>query len=900
MAVIYIDNVPHLVRDGQNLLQACLGLGFDIPYFCWHPALGSVGACRLCAVKQYKDENDTRGRIVMSCTTPATEGTRISIDDPDAKAFRRAVIEWLMLNHPHDCPVCDEGGECHLQDMTVLTGHFRREYRFRKRTHKSQDIGPFLNHEMNRCIQCYRCVRFYRDYAGGRDLEVFGAHDHVFFGRGEEGPLESPFSGNLVEVCPTGVFTDRTFSRHSVRKWDLQTAPSVCVHCGLGCNIIAAERGGKLRRILNRYNGEVNGFFLCDRGRFGYVFVNGDRRIREPVFSDTGGAAPDEAVRRMAGLLHFGANVVGIGSPRASLEANFCLRKLVGPERFFSGLSGREMRLVSLIKRVTSEGPGRLASLKDVRESDAVLILGEDVLNTAPVLGLAVRQAAVNEPKKILPGLQIPGWHANAARTATSHMTGPVFVAAPHQTGLDDIAAAIFRAAPDDIARLGFAVAGALSPASPRVESLGGKELELSSRIARCLEKAERPLLVSGTGCGSEAIIKAAANISRALKEKGKEALLSFVVPECNTAGLVLMENKSLDEAFLIAHEQTIDAAVVLENDLFRRSEPGRAGEFLRSVRHVIVLDHVETRTSKHAFAVLPASTFAESDGNIVNSEGRMQRCYKVFTPDNGAREAWKWLRDIMEAAGRINVGEWETFDEITASLAVDIPALRALTDAAPKETFRILDRKIPRQSRRASGRTALFADATVHEPAPPGDPDSPLAFSMEGFEGNPPPSLITRYWAPHWNSVQAAVRFQEWPGGPLKGGDPGIRIFEPSGGDGLQYFPEMPEAFSARKGEVLVVPLYHVFGSEELSGLAPAIAERTPEPYLAVRSDDMEGLGILEGEIAELSVSGSSLSVKVRTGNELPVGVAGLAFGLAGMDWADLPAWGRIRRIQG
>ena len=252
MATIYINDRPHDVADHQSLLTACLSLGFDVPYFCWHPALHSVGSCRLCAVKQFRDERDSRGRIVMSCMTPADHGTRISIDDPEVLEFRRDVIEWLMLNHPHDCPVCDEGGECHLQDMTVMTGHNYRRFPYKKRTFRSQDLGPFLHHEMNRCIQCYRCVRFYRHYAGGRDLNVFGIHDRLFFGRSADGVLENEFSGNLAEVCPTGVFTDKTLRRHFTRKWDLQTAPSICVHCGVGCNTIPGERYGTLRRIQNR------------------------------------------------------------------------------------------------------------------------------------------------------------------------------------------------------------------------------------------------------------------------------------------------------------------------------------------------------------------------------------------------------------------------------------------------------------------------------------------------------------------------------------------------------------------------------------------------------------------------------------------------------------------------
>src|SRR5271157_3489445 len=269
--------------EGKNLLAVSLSLGLNLPYFCWHPVLHSVGACRQCAVKLFKDAADTRGRIVMSCMTPVQDGMRLSVEDPEARAFRGEITEWLMVNHPHDCPICDEGGECHLQDMTVMTGHVYRRYRFTKRTYNNQYLGPFVNHEMNRCIQCYRCVRFYRDYAGGRDFDVFAAHNHVYFGRHEDGVLENEFSGNLVEICPTGVFTDKTFKRHYSRKWDLQTAPSVCVHCGVGCNTIAGERYGSLRRMQNRYNGAVNGYFLCDRGRYGYEFVNAERRIRRPL-----------------------------------------------------------------------------------------------------------------------------------------------------------------------------------------------------------------------------------------------------------------------------------------------------------------------------------------------------------------------------------------------------------------------------------------------------------------------------------------------------------------------------------------------------------------------------------------------------------------------------------------
>src|SRR4051812_36660122 len=394
MPTIYIDNKPYEVKAGKNLLEACLAQGVDIPYFCWHPSLGSVGACRQCAVKLFKDENDTQGRLVMSCLEGVRDGLRLSVDDKMAKAFREQIIEWLMTNHPHDCPVCDEGGSCHLQDMTVMTGHDYRHYDFKKRTYRNQYLGPLIHHEMNRCIQCYRCVRYYKDYAGGEDLNVFAASNHVYFGREKDGVLESPFSGNLAEVCPTGVFTDKTLKEHYTRKWDLTMAPSICQHCSVGCNTIAGERYGDLRVILNRYNGEVNGYFLCDRGRFGYEFVNHENRVKQPIIRNrTSEAVTEPELTSYLQTAMYNSKLIGIGSPRAAVETNFALQQLVGPGNFYKGISEDEAYLTNKVVRILETGTVHSASLKDIEQSDAVLILGEDVWNTAPMMALAVRQS---------------------------------------------------------------------------------------------------------------------------------------------------------------------------------------------------------------------------------------------------------------------------------------------------------------------------------------------------------------------------------------------------------------------------------------------------------------------------------------------------------------------------
>ncbi len=900
MAKIWVDDKWYDVNPDQSLLQACLELGFDLPYFCWHPALGSVGACRQCAVKQFRDENDTQGRIVMSCMTPAAEGTRISVKDPDALAFRAGVIEGLMLNHPHDCPVCDEGGECHLQDMTVMTGHNYRRTPYPKRTFRNQYLGPLVNHEMNRCIQCYRCVRYYREYAGGTDLQVFSSRNIAFFGRHEDGILESEFAGNLVEICPTGVFTDKTLKQHYTRKWDLQMAPSVCVHCGLGCSTSTGERYGTLRRIVNRYNGEVNGYFLCDRGRFGYEFVNSEQRVRQTLSRQDGKLKPvpkAKAIEQVSDILKGNDKVIGIGSPRASLESNFALRSLVGPDRFFNGMSEESSHLVSLMVEIMRQGPARSPSLREIEHSDAVLVLGEDVSNVAPRMALALRQSARQQPMEMTDKMKIPRWLDHAVREAIQHDTGPLFIATPNATRLDDVATETYRAAPDDIARLGFAVANALDSQAPTVPELSDKVHKLAERIAQALKTAKRPLVVAGSSLNSDAVIHAAANVARALSKDGKVAGLSFTMPEANSLGLGLMGGGHLSEALKTVEEGKADTVIILENDLYRRASAASVDGMAQAVRHMIVLDHLVTPTTSKAEFVLPAGAFAESDGTLVSNEGRAQRFFQAYPPKDDIQESWRWLIEIMRTAGHPEAGSWNILDDLVSATANAVPTLAKITEAAPSSKFREIGEKIPRSPHRYSGRTAMLANLNVSEPKPPQDADSALAFSMEGYPGQPPSSLTPFFWSPGWNSIQSVNKFQSEINGPLRGGDPGVRLIEPpQGGSGL-YFSAPQKAFQARPDEWLLVPLYHVFGSEELSCQAPAIAQLAPKPYIALSPADAERLQVQDGVQIEIKLAGSPQRLPVLVQAELPNGIAGIPAGLLPVEGAGLPAWTGLSR---
>lgn len=889
MATIHVDGKAYEVEGSDNLLQACLSLGLDIPYFCWHPALGSVGACRQCAVKQYQDENDTRGRLVMSCMTPASDNSWIAIEDEEAKRFRESVVEWLMTNHPHDCPVCEEGGHCHLQDMTVMTGHSARRYRFTKRTHQNQELGPFIAHEMNRCIACYRCVRYYKDYAGGTDLGVYGAHDNVYFGRVEDGVLESEFSGNLTEVCPTGVFTDKTHSERYNRKWDMQFAPSICPGCSSGCNISPGERYGELRRIENRFNGEVNQYFLCDRGRFGYGYVNLEERPRQPVLNNSKGRETlgiDAALDKAAGLL-VGKRVLGIGSPRASLESNFALQELVGKANFYSGMAQHELDNLRLIRDLLQQGPLPTPSIREIEEHDAVFILGEDLTQTAARLALAVRQAAKGKATEIAAGARIAQWQQAAVQTIAQHALNPVFIASLDDTRLDDIAEQRWHGAPVDLARLGFAVAHAIDPEAPAVADLPSAAQALAERIAEALLAAKKPLLIAGASLGSRALLEAAGNLAQALKNRQKNGSLSLVVPEANSLGLTLFGGESLEAALDKAASGEVDALVVLENDLYRRVPAQRVDAALEQARTLIVLDHQQTATTEQAHVVLPVASFAEGDGTLVSQEGRAQRFFQVFEPTyydaaNLVRESWRWLHALHSTIQGKAV-DWTLLDQVTQACAAAVPQLTGILEAAPYASFRIKGLKLAREPHRYSGRTAMRANISVHEPRQPQDPDTAFAFSMEGYAGSQEPrQQIPFAWSPGWNSPQAWNKFQDEVGGHLRSGDPGVRLLEP----GSKQLPwsSAPPAFVAEPQSWQPVPYHHLFGSEENSAKAPALQERIGPTYAVLAKEDAEHLGIPEGRPVSFAVNGQRLRLPVRISTRLAKGLLGLPVGFSGI----------------
>ena len=879
MATIHIDDIAYEAKAGENLLQAILSQHLDLPYFCWHPSMGSIGACRQCAIITYANEEDTRGRLGMACMTSVADGMRISLNAPVAENFRSTVIEWLMENHPHDCPVCEEGGECHLQDMTVMTGHSMRRYRGTKRTWKNQNLGPFIGHEMNRCITCYRCVRFYDEYAGGNDLAAFGSRGRMYFGRFEDGTLESEFAGNLVEVCPTGVFTDKPFARSYSRKWDLQSAPSVCVGCAVGCNVFPAERYGELKRITNRYHGELNGYFLCDRGRFGSHFVNHERRIRHAGVRGPEGnydyGDPTRAITEAGSVLSAGA--IGIGSPRASFENNFALREFVGAENFCTGVDDTELAIIKTALDVMGRKGIQVPTLKHVEDADAILILGEDIANTAARLALSVRQSVRTESFSMATDANIPQWQDAGVRGHAQHAKSALFIATPAATRLDDIAAATTSGSITELVRIGSSICNQLRVPTASLD-------DFAAQVANALSGANAPLIITGSSLESVELVQVAANICNALQEQNRSSAFLFVPAEVNSVGVALLDS-ALSLTAALQNMAEGQAAIVLENDLYRRAPADNVDRALSSSKP-IVLDTLENRTAEQACVVFPAATYAEQTGTFVNYESRAQRFYQVFQPTDEIGPAWSWLSQLAEVLG--TVPRWESYASLLEQCATQ--TYTQLKDIAPSSDYRIdAASRIPRQSHRYSGRTAMSAQLNIHEPKAAVDSDTPFSYSMEGQNpGNQNGATIPYAWSPGWNSNQSVFKFQQEVAGELAGGDPGLRLVEAIGAE-RSYFDLKTPATTRKDSTFEVVPLHLVFGSDEISNQSWPIRARTPAPFVLLSQRDADALSVKPG--MGVHVSGVTESLEVQVDSRLPVGVLGIPRGLVDFSMSNASA---------
>jgi NADH-quinone oxidoreductase subunit G len=666
MPKLKIDGLEIEVPKGTKVIEAAARLGIIIPRFCFHPALGPVGACRVCAVKFL--EGPVKG-VQMSCMTDAQDGMVVSTTDEEAVDFRKHVIEWLMMNHPHDCPVCDEGGHCLLQDLTVAGGHGIRRYLGKKWTYRDQYLGVFVQHEMNRCIHCWRCRRFYQEFAGYRDLGAMQIAYRTYFGRYKDGPLESPFSGNLIDICPTGVYTDKP-SRFTGRRWDFERGPCLCIHCSLGCNIITSARYREMVRLEARFSEFVNGYFICDRGRYGFYYTNHPERPRRARIR-TEEASLDKAIRKAAEMLleikqkSGPKSIASLCSTRSSLESQAMLARFCQVQAWDEPKYFETPAMAHKVKKAVSSLDERWAiSMRQIEKADFILVIGADPVNEAPMLALTMRQAfrngatiAVMDPRPVFLPFEfehLPVVPGDLEPCLNALIKGAVDRSAVEKMGKE--ALQFYDATP--------------SEHSP--------EPTLKNRMVNIIEKLKQshyPVLVCGTAIVQETTPSLVADNTRFLHAVKDRAGLFYLMPGANAFGAALLssEEGSLVDVIESIEKGKAKALMLVESDPFWSfPDQERLRKAIEKLELLLVMDYLPSKAAIDAHIFLPTRTLFETETSFVNQEGRIQfapaahhggipisqisasghppRTFRRDIPGGEPEPAWKILAKLADA----------------------------------------------------------------------------------------------------------------------------------------------------------------------------------------------------------------------------------------------------------
>jgi NADH-quinone oxidoreductase subunit G len=862
MPKLTIDNRVIEVPEGLYVLEAAEKLGIMIPRFCYHPAMGSIGACRVCAVMFL--EGPVKG-VEMSCMTKAEDGMVVSTTHPEAMDFRKYVIEWLMLNHPLDCPVCDEGGHCLLQDETVSGGHGIRRYLGPKRTYQDQYLGVFVQHEMNRCIQCWRCRRFYQEYAGYRDLGAMQIGNRTYFGRYKSGALESPFAGNLIDICPTGVYTDKP-SRFKGRRWNFERAPSLCLHCSLGCNTVTSARYREIMRLEARPHEAVNGYFICDRGRYGFSYANHPERPRR-ARRDGREVSWDEAIQAAAAGLarinqEYGPEAVAcVGGTRSSLETQGALKLFCRTHGWRDPQFFWDPALERKVKAAVARLDSRLAvSMRELDAADFIVAVGADPVNEAPMLALALRQAALRrarvvvlDPRPVfLPGeFEALAIHPGQIEAVLGALVKSA-LSADQAAGLPDKARQFYDALPDRYP-------GDPAVASPLME------------LAEGLRQSRKPVVVCGIDIVRETTPALAADLTLLLQRAGKEAGLFYLLPGANAFGAGLTSAPGISgaggespaarwpwgsaapgeplgpgqaalnaEAILEGIDQgRIKALVLVENDPFWVFyDLARLAGALNRLELLIVLDYVPSPAVTRAQVVLPTvPLFERTAASYVNQEGRVQ------------------------AAQPVHYGGTPL-----ALISPDLHPPRTWLDYVPGS-----------------------------DPRPAAQIFQELSMALSRLESPAPVDLWT------WLSRQNPVFGQM---GLLTGHPEGLRLV-PESQPGQDFGGRLsaPEAPPADQVELLLVDW--TFGTEELASYSDLIRQVEAAPALSMHPRDAEKSGLGDGDQATLHLPNGSLVVAVKVTDAMAPGVVVLPRHRQ-LDWrqlAQLPVYltpEQIVKVQG
>jgi NADH-quinone oxidoreductase subunit G len=679
MITFTLDGAQVSAPDGIMLVDAAKYGGVEIPVFCYEPKLGApVGACRMCLV-----EIEGIPKLQTACSTPVRDGMSVNTRSPRAIEAQNSVVEFLLANHPLDCPVCDKGGECPLQDISYGWG--RGESRFtepKRHFEKPIALSPSIAIDRERCILCYRCVRFSQEVSQDNQLVLLERGANTYVGTFDGNPYIAPFSGNIVELCPVGALTSRAY-RFRARPWDIEQGGSVCTLCPAQCNVSYTVRDEKVMRVLARDNAGVEDGWLCDKGRFGYQSYDSPQRVTEPLVRQGDKLLParwDFALQTAVDALRkAGARTAALAGGATTNEEGWLLRRLMlealGSPHFDSRRQGRiDPGFPPVLSR-----PSVTASVPDIEWAEAVLVLDTELVDEMPVLDLRVRK----------------GVSRNKVRLA---------VASARPTTLDNNAHAVARYAPGHteafvqalLAALGDENVGPLDDLAARA----GASVENVRAIAAQLDSVERVVILWSErmtlGERGHGAVRAVCNLIDRLRLAEIDGAGHLQAPlTVNQRGLReigLLPNfdpglrpgahdgKSSDEMRDALAAGELSTAILLGAD--------PAGEWDDRAKWDAALDKAssviaftnwsDSAAARHATVVFPAEVAPEKEGTVTHPDGRVQRLRQTVKRAGQTRAVWSVLAELSKQLG-VDLGV-QVVHQATAQYVAATPIYEGLT----------------------------------------------------------------------------------------------------------------------------------------------------------------------------------------------------------------------------
>jgi NADH-quinone oxidoreductase subunit G len=637
---IELDGKTLQVPEGATIMEAANQAGIYIPHFCYHRKLSIAANCRMCLVQVEKAP-----KPLPACATPVANGMKVQTRSEQAVDAQKGVMEFLLINHPLDCPICDEGGECQLQDLAVGYGASGARYEEAKRAVTNKDLGPLISTEMTRCIHCTRCIRFGQEIAGIMELGMIGRGEHAeiiaFVGK----TVDSELSGNVIDLCPVGALTSKPF-RYTARSWELTRRPSVSPHCGLGSNLTVQVKQNRVMRVLPRENEAINECWLSDKDRFSYEGLNSEQRLARPMLKRGGTWQEVEwqvALEFIASELkrirdRYGASSIGaLATPHQTLEELFLLGKLA--REFSSGNVDHRLRQADFsLDGKLAGAPWLGMKIADVSTLDRALVVGSALCKDHPLLAHRLRQATKRGLELSLVNpfdddlLMRIAHQAIVAPSAMPDIMAQVVKAAAQRRDAPLPEAVRGTAERASVSEMAQGIAASLTSGKKAGVFLGNlaRHHPRASEL-HVLAQALADVLGARMGVLGEGANSVGGYLAGAVPFAGAHAGM-------NARQMLLQPRKAY---LLLGVEAELDTG-----------NPQQAVAAMKSAELVVAMSPYQHRALEYAQVLLPIAPFTETSGTFVNTEGTVQSFAGVVQPLGEARPAWKVLRVLGNLLG--------------------------------------------------------------------------------------------------------------------------------------------------------------------------------------------------------------------------------------------------------